>query len=469
MLIRRNTKAFKTIQAILTGCERRQDRKELVRVYITKAGESINERIDTTSIKGQADLFYEMTFQSVLGNLESSNHQLHESEETPGVFFFRRGANTNWDETPFEFDTKVKTEFSDLSDLPAVRKKSSSAAYVIPGASKTKKVATDGEKKKLKKEEKPETKKVVAPPSKPAEKHPRYKLKHEVAFSNLQSIVWSGSNVTKLEVLDYYDKVADLLIPYLRDRELSTRFAHSPSEVALLTVEALEKRYVVLPDWIHCHQSKGTPDKVLCEDRDHLLFLVQNGCLEFYASPARIKSKRPDYLVIQIDSPDFDLSKAATIAKEAEVVLNALSLVPLLKVDGKSGIHIHVPLDAKSDFEVAQAVGEYVCKLLYLKLRDQVALAGGDGYAYGKVTMDYKLEYETHFIAPWSLVMGDSVRFSAPIAPADLSSDVSQDEFTPDDIIKKKSLQDPFEKIKTKKVNAAAVLDMLEKYYAFLV
>lgn len=466
MLIRRNTKAFKTIQVILTACEKRQDRKELVRVYITKAGESINERIDAASIKGQGDLFYEMTFQSVLGNLDSSNHQLHESDETSGVYFFRRGSNTSWDETPFEFDTRVKTEFSDINDLPAVRKKESSAAYVIPGAATKEKAG--GEKKKQKKEEKPLPDKEKVPKAKPAEKQPDYKLKNLITFTNLQNLAWSGSDMTKHEVLDYYYKVSDLLIPHLRDRELSTRLVDRPSEVIPLTVDAMEMRYVELPDWFHLQRIKGAPDKILCEDRDHLLFLVQNGCREFYASPARIKSGRPDYIVFQIDSPDFDLSKAAIVAKEAEVILNALLMKPLIKVDGKSGVHVYIPLDAKSDFDDAESVGEYVCKLLHLKLRDQVALGGGDGYAYGKVTLDYKLQYETHFIAPWSLAMGDSVRYCAPLTPADLSPDVSQDDFTPDVIIKKKPLQDPFEKIKTKKVNATAMLDMLKKYYAFL-
>lgn len=471
MLIRRNTKAFKAIQSILTACEKRSDRKDLVRVFITKAGESVNERIDTTSIKGQADLFYDMTFQAVLGNLESANHQLRESEENPGLFFFRRGTSTNWDETPFEFDTRVKSEFSDVSDLPAVRRKGRSSEFVISGsASKEKNVSRVEKKTKVITKEEPQPTKNEVSKSKPAEKQPTYRLKHKITFTNLRNLVWSGSDVTKQEVLDYYNKVADVLVPHLRERELSTRFADRPSEVTPLNADVFAKRYVELPDWIRRHrQSKGLPDLLLCDDREHLLFYVENGCLEFYASPARIKSAGPDYIVIQIDSPDFELAKATNIAKETNAVLSALGMHPVVKADGKSGIHTYIPLDAKGDFKDAEAVAEYVCKLLRLKLHDYVSLAGSTEYAYGKVTLDFRLESETHFVAPYSLVMGDSIRFSAPLAPADLSSDLTQDDFTLDAIGKQKSSTDPFNKLKGKKTNATAMRTTLKKYYSFII
>ena len=88
MLIRKNTKAFKTILEIITSCQDRPDRDQLVRVYITKAGDSIRERINVQGIQGEAGLFYEMSYQAILGNLKSSNHQLHQSDEIPGVYFF---------------------------------------------------------------------------------------------------------------------------------------------------------------------------------------------------------------------------------------------------------------------------------------------------------------------------------------------------------------------------------------------
>jgi len=107
MQIRRNTKSFKTILEIVTTCHTRADRRELVRLYITKAGNSIKDRIQVEAIQGDTEFFYDLNYQSVLNNLNASTHQLHQSDDVPGIYFFH-SLNKEWDETPFEFDAKVK-------------------------------------------------------------------------------------------------------------------------------------------------------------------------------------------------------------------------------------------------------------------------------------------------------------------------------------------------------------------------
>ena len=74
MLIRKNTKTFKTILEIISVCQGKTDREKLIRLYITRAGHSIKDRISVEGIQGDAALFYEMNYQSVLNNLQSSSH-----------------------------------------------------------------------------------------------------------------------------------------------------------------------------------------------------------------------------------------------------------------------------------------------------------------------------------------------------------------------------------------------------------
>src|SRR4026207_2273784 len=134
MLIRKNTKAFKTILEIITSCQTRADREKLIRLYITRAGHTIKDRINVEGIQGDSAVFYEMNYQAVLTYLQSSNHQLHQSEDIPGIYFFRSTSNKVWDEMPFEFDEAVKKEFASLPDLPVLRKKEKAEKYVFPAA-----------------------------------------------------------------------------------------------------------------------------------------------------------------------------------------------------------------------------------------------------------------------------------------------------------------------------------------------
>ena len=89
------------------ACQDRPDRDQLIRLYITRAGSSVNDRISVEGIQGESALFYEMNYNSILNNLQSSNHQLNVSDEIPGLYFFHSTSNKVWDETPFEFDEAI--------------------------------------------------------------------------------------------------------------------------------------------------------------------------------------------------------------------------------------------------------------------------------------------------------------------------------------------------------------------------
>jgi hypothetical protein len=173
MQIRKNTKAFKTILEIVTKLQDRADREKFIRLYITKAGQSINDRINVEGIEGGAGLFYDMNYQTVLGNLKSSNHQLHHSDDTPGIYFFHTSSNKVWDENPFEFDEAIKKEFASLAELPILRKKQKTDKYVFPAPSTILSRPTKNQKVKPEKVEQTVHK---------GHKQPNYKLKHSIEF-----------------------------------------------------------------------------------------------------------------------------------------------------------------------------------------------------------------------------------------------------------------------------------------------
>src|SRR5688572_3952366 len=178
MQIRRNTKAFKAILEIITRCQDRPDRQNLIRLYITKAGHSIHDRINVEGIEDKAGFFYDMNYEAVLVSLTSADQQLHQSDEVPGIYFFHSSSNKEWDKTPFEFDVSIKEEFDSLPELPVLRKKEKAEKYVFP----TREVKTESKPaKKEKVKAKKVTKSIVEGP-----RQPDYKLKHKIHFTNLE-------------------------------------------------------------------------------------------------------------------------------------------------------------------------------------------------------------------------------------------------------------------------------------------
>jgi DNA ligase D-like protein (predicted polymerase) len=468
MLIRKNTKVFKTILEIMAACKDRPDREKLIRHYITKAGYSIKDRISVEGIQGEAGLFYEMNYHAVLNSLESSNRQLHESDDTPGIYFFHSASNKAWDETPFEFDEAIKKEFASLPDLPVVRKKEKAEKYVFPapGAKTEPRPSRAKTEAKPIKKEKVETKKAAKVINK-GPRQPDYKLKHKIQFTDLQKVVFRKPQLTRNDVLDYYNKIAEYILPYLKDR---------PQSIRLLSKDGRNTEYKTLDalpeglDWI---QTANTEQGrvLLCNNKEHLLFYVEIGCLEFNCCHSRTKSlELPDYIVIEIESPEAELGKAIDVALTARDILSGLQLPSFVKTDGQSGLHIYVPLDSKCKFKTSKAVAEYICKLIRLKVPGLVNMEGSNDRSYGKVSLDYKInEVGKSLVAPYSLVPGESASVATPLLWEEVKEDHQLQYFNHETIFKRlKKIGDPFETLFRKKVNADTLLERMDANYSFL-
>ncbi len=467
MLIRKNTKAFKTILEIFMACQDRPDRDQLIRLYITRAGHSVNDRISVEGIQGESALFYEMNYNSILNNLQSSNHQLNVSDEIPGLYFFHSTSNKVWDETPFEFDEAIKKEFDSLPDLPVVRKKEKPQKFVFPTGKSEVKPPTKKENVKATK----------ATPPKVVErgpKQPDYKLKHDIYFTGLEKAIFRQPKVEKKDILDYYNKIAEYILPYLKDREQNTRrYSGAPQALTSLTVNNLfgdDEDQV--PDWIRPKRTTQSKEQgLLCNEREHLMLFVEMGCLEFSPWHSRMKAPdSPDYLVIAVDSPDYESGKAIQAAIGIKSILDGLHLPSFIKTDGKSGLHIYVPLDSKSEYSAAKEVAAFLCRLSRIKMPDLVALKDSDESGYGKVSLDYSMnEKGGSVVAPYSLVTGDSPAVATPLLWEEVTDDLSPDKFDYENIFKRlKKIGDPFEPFYKKKVNADDLFDRLNEHYGFL-
>ena len=446
MQIRRNTKAFKSILEIVTSCRDRADRQNLVRLYITRAGQRIADRIAIEGNKSEAAFFYDLGYQAVLNNLNSSNHQLYQSDDVPGIYYFHSTISKDWDESPFEFDVLVKEEFSSLPELPATREKGKEKEFMLP----TQQTKTGTGQKKPAKKEKKETKETAAEHKATmyinrGPKQPDYKLKRDLLFTDLDRIAFRNPQLTKKDVLDYYDKVSEYLLPYLKDRPHTVK---------------PQKDIRDTPSWLH----------EVSNDKDHLLFYVEHGATEFDVTmPKKNSANTPDYALIVLDSGS-EFVKAVQAAQVAKQILDGLKLPSFVKTDGVSGLHIYIPLDSSATFDASKGLAEYVCKLIRLKAPDLVTVQGHDDYSYGKVAVDFSLNEEGKaVVAPYSLVASSAAIVATPLSWDEIEEELRMEDLNYESVLSRlKKDGDPFEGFSRKKVNAGEVIEIMEEYYSFL-
>jgi len=182
-------------------------------------------------------------------------------------------------------------------------------------------------------------------------------VREGVRLTHLDQPLYDGASVTKRDLVDYLDGVADRLLPVLAGRPLSV-VRVLPGQSAFMQKNL--PKYA--PDWIRtvpywAERSKRTVEYPVCDDRRTLLWFANQRAVEYHPTLFRAGAEdRPSVLVLDIDPPegdDFDV-----VVRAAELVRRALSdagLVGAVKTSGAKGVHVFVLVQDATTEEVAAA------------------------------------------------------------------------------------------------------------------
>jgi bifunctional non-homologous end joining protein LigD len=185
----------------------------------------------------------------------------------------------------------------------------------------------------------------------------------EVRLTNLRKIFWPELGLTKGDLLQYYEDVAAVLLPHIRDRAMvMKRYPHGASGDFFFMKRAPEPR----PSWIEIcridHGSKGIIPFPMIQDRAALMWVINLGCIDLNQWYARCDDiDRPDYLHFDLDpaaGTTFDrVAETAMVVHEA---LDTLKMSSLVKTTGSRGLHVYVPIvrgpDQKQVWTFAKAL-----------------------------------------------------------------------------------------------------------------
>jgi bifunctional non-homologous end joining protein LigD len=181
-------------------------------------------------------------------------------------------------------------------------------------------------------------------------------------FTNLSKVLYPRDGITKRDLINYYDAVADLLIPHLRDRPLSLkRYPNGIDHAFFFQKDAEDK----VPDWVRLEPifSEHNQDKIhyiICNDRATLLYLANLACIDQNPWMSRLGTlDNPDFAIIDLDPtegcPYCQIVEAAQIVKKK---LDALGIQGYPKTTGGDGMHIYIPLDPVYTFEQVRSFAE---------------------------------------------------------------------------------------------------------------
>ena len=163
----------------------------------------------------------------------------------------------------------------------------------------------------------------------------------------------------KAAAAEYYNAIAPVLVPHLRDRPFTIkRHYQGPRSPFVWEKDAPPE----LPPWVPvCPQpAKSRRGAVvrypLVNSRRALRWMVDYGAVDMHVWLSRCdKPDRPDQLLIDLDPKGGSFRDVVRAANESRAVLDAAGLASIVNTTGGEGLHVRVPLARTHTFDETRA------------------------------------------------------------------------------------------------------------------
>ena len=248
----------------------------------------------------------------------------------------------------------------------------------------------------------------------------------DVRLGNLSKVFWPGERLTKGDLIAYYDTVAPLMLPYLRDRPLVlTRYPDGIDGKSFYQKDAPH----FVPGWIRTVRiDAAAPERpieyLVVDDARALRYVVNLGAIPLHLWGARAQSlDRPDWLVLDLDPKGAPFSAVVRVALALRAILEDLRVPSFVKTSGATGLHILVPLGARYTWDETRTLARLLATL-GVEAEPRIATMTRQIRAReGKVYIDWLQNVQGQtIVAPFS---------ARPLPGAPVSCPLRWDEVTP--------------------------------------
>jgi bifunctional non-homologous end joining protein LigD len=164
-----------------------------------------------------------------------------------------------------------------------------------------------------------------------------------LSLSNLDKVMYPAVGFTKGQVIDYYTRIAPVLLPHLRDRPLTMKRYPDGVEGQFF----YEKRCPShAPEWIR-REHVGKIEYIVCDDLPTLVWLANMADLELHPSLSLVDDiDRPAVMAFDLDpGPPAGIPECCEVAFLLRDALSQIGLECFAKTSGSKGIQVYVPLN----------------------------------------------------------------------------------------------------------------------------
>lgn len=212
-----------------------------------------------------------------------------------------------------------------------------------------------------------------------------------IAISHPERIVDALSHATKLQVAQYYARIAPLMLPHLHDRPVSLVRAPSGIDGQHFFQKHLNSVKIPFVRELDPDFFPGHPPLVAIDSAEALVACAQMNVVEFHTWNATTADMRhPDRIVFDLDPGDGVTWEQIVQGTElTRTLLDEIGLESFLKTSGGKGLHVVVPIEPRHDWDTVKDFAHAVVEHLAATLPTLFVARSGPKNRIGRIFVDY--------------------------------------------------------------------------------
>lgn len=267
-----------------------------------------------------------------------------------------------------------------------------------------------------------------------------------VKITHPEKIMFYDPDITKADVIRYYEKAAAHMLPYVSHRILSiVRCPKGISQSCFFKKHPGSDSKGVVSVSIPTNDGE-TEDYFYIENVSGLISEAQMGTLEFHTWGSRIdKLENPDIMVFDLDPDEgMDLETVRQGVKDVKSILAELSLNSYLKTSGGKGYHVVVPFKPVASWDVFHDFAKRIAEVMEQKWPERYTSNIRKEKRKNKIFIDWiRNGRGATSVSPYSIRAREGAKVSMPIAWDELET-VAPDGITMEDALRRIGGNDPW-------------------------
>lgn len=216
-------------------------------------------------------------------------------------------------------------------------------------------------------------------------------------MSSLDKVLFPETGFTKAQLIDYYVRVAPMMLAHVGDRPLTIkRYPHGVSD------KFFYQKHVPpgAPNWVRTitvphSKGNGSIDFTVVDDLPSLVWITNLQAIELHVPLWHIGRRRrlpgpPDHLVFDLDPGEgASIVECSSVARMIEPFLREMGLKPRAKTSGSKGLQLYAQLNGRTTWETSKSKARDIARHLEAEHRELVTANMSKALRRGRVLIDW--------------------------------------------------------------------------------